>query len=186
MLKRPVGKQDHYAAAFGGLNAIRFYEGDRVVVEPLTSQKETIAQLFDHMVLLWTGVHRPAHNILGEQLENTPDNLEQLDQMRGLAEDLGKSLRNGFDSKTVGNLLRQNWHLKRSLAGGVSNSQMDQWYECGISAGALGGKLCGAGGGGFLMFLADQQNREHVKKALSELTPVEVGYSALGSKVIAE
>lgn len=184
MLQRPVGKQDHYAAAFGGFNYFKFLPDNRVVIEPLSTQNQGTDLLFDNMAIFWTGIHRTAHSVLEEQKEKTHQNRELLDNLRDLADQLRDRIQHGCEPAEIGDFLNKNWLSKRQLTKNVSTSQIDSWYESAMGAGALGGKLCGAGGGGFLLFIVDRSRRKQVADALKELTPVKVGYAAQGSQII--
>jgi D-glycero-alpha-D-manno-heptose-7-phosphate kinase len=184
MLQRPVGKQDHYAAAFGGFNYIKFLPDNRVVIEPLSIQNQVTELLFSNMAIFWTGIYRTAHSVLEEQKEKTHQNLELLDTIRNLADQLRDRIQQGCEPAEIGDFLNNNWIFKRQLTRNISTTQIDNWYEIAMKAGALGGKLCGAGGGGFLLFIVDRSRRKQVVDALKELTPVAVGYAAQGSQII--
>lgn len=184
VLKRPIGKQDHYAAAFGGLNFFSFLPDGGVTVEPQRMAPEVMERLFDHAVMLWTGIQRDAGSILAEQSRNTTSHLERLTAMREHARQLQALLRNGFDPLAFGRVLDATWQLKRQLASRMTNDRIDGWYRRALDAGAVGGKLCGAGGGGFLFLISPLERREAVRQALSELTAVPVRYETQGSRVL--
>ena len=185
VLKEPIGKQDQYAAAFGGLNLFRFNPGGDVTVEPQRILNGAVAHLFENLLMFWTGHQRPASSVLTEQRANTMSKLDVLRRMRDDAFDL-RSLCTGarIDPERFGKALHRNWTMKRQLASAISNSNIDQLYERAMAAGACGGKLCGAGGGGFLMFVVLPEHREAVRKALGELTCVPLGYEVHGSRVL--
>jgi len=185
VLKEPIGKQDQYAAAFGGLNLLRFGRGGRVMVEPQPVVNGSAAYLFSNIMMFWTGHQRPAASVLTEQKSNTARNVDVLRQMRDDAYEL-RALCSGphIDLEQMGRALHRGWVLKRGLASRISTSEIDEHYTRAIEAGAEGGKLCGAGGGGFLMFIVKPEKRELVRRNLSHLTLVPLGYEVHGSRVL--
>ena len=184
VLQRPIGKQDHYAAAFGGLNYFCFLPDGRVNLEPQYLPDEYLEQLFDHLLMFSTGIWRDASDILREQKRNTGINLEHLTTMRSHAQQLRGVIQNGFRPEEFGTVMDAGWQLKRQLADGVSNERIDTWYQRARYAGAWGGKLAGAGGGGFLAFMAPPQRHDDVRRALSDLKEVRVSYEPHGSRVL--
>ena len=184
ILERPIGKQDHYASAVGGLNYICFLPDGGVTLEPQTLSQGNLDKLFDHVLMFSTAIWRDASSILYEQKRNMSDGLDELLAMRGHAQELRDMLKNSFCPENFGNVMHSNWQRKRNLASGITNEQIDAWYEKGREAGAWGGKLCGAGGGGFLVFLADPKYHENVRLALSDLEEVAISYEAQGSRVL--
>lgn len=184
MLKRPIGKQDHYAAAFGGLNYFRFMADGRVAVEPQQHAPESLHRLFDHLSMFWTGIRRDATTVLTEQQLNTEEKRDILERMRDYARELQLLMRNGFDPLEFGRVLDRTWQLKRQVASTISNEQIDVWYERAKSAGAVGGKICGAGGGGFLLLVTPQERRGVVQQALRDMTEIAIRYEAQGSRVL--
>lgn len=184
VLQRPIGKQDHYAAAFGGLNLFRFMPDGGVTVEPQRLTDGIMDRLFDHTLMLWTGIRRDAGSVLAEQQRQTARNREALQTMREHAQQLQALIRNGFDPLAFGRVLDQTWQLKRQLASRITNDRIDAWYRQAIEAGAVGGKLCGAGGGGFFLFIMPPERRAAVRQILSEMTEVRIRYEAQGSRVL--
>lgn len=185
VLEQPIGKQDQYASAFGGLNFFRFNPGGAVTVEPLRPAKGMLKQLFDHMMMFWTGHQRHASAVLEEQRANTDRKLESLIEMRDQARDLQELLSNGpIDPARIGKILDQGWQLKRQLASTITNPQIDDWYGRAMDAGASGGKLCGAGGGGCILFIVEPERRVQVRDALSDLLEVPASYEVHGSRVL--
>ena len=182
----PIGKQDQYAAAFGGFNFIQFHPDDSVSVDPIICKRETLRKLQEGTLVFYTGITRSASGILKHQqqavaLEKAKQ--KALQRMVKLAHDMRDELqRNNPDA--FGEMLHENWVLKRSLTSQVSTSQIDTWYERARRAGATGGKLLGAGSGGFLMFFAPRQKHEAITRALSGLRPVSFGFEPQGSKII--
>jgi D-glycero-alpha-D-manno-heptose-7-phosphate kinase len=185
ILKEPIGKQDQYAAAFGGFNVFCFKPGGDVSVEPVRLSNGNLSALFEHMLMFWTGHQRDSSSVLTEQKRNTPQKFESLLRMRDQAQQIQKLLCNGRgDLEAFGRILDEGWQLKRQLASTISNSQIDNWYQLARAAGALGGKLCGAGGGGFLLFMAFGVWQEAVRQALADLVEVSVGPEAHGSQIL--
>lgn len=167
MLGAPIGKQDQYAAAFGGLNFITFHKNDAVSVEPIIMRKSTVRCLEDNLVMFYTGITHNANEILSQQKKNIAqkDKINNLIRMCELARDMKLSLeQNELDS--FGEILNEGWRRKRELAGSISNQSIDDLYECGIKNGAIGGKLLGAGGGGFLLFYCPKEKQLNLQEKL--------------------
>lgn len=182
-LGEPIGKQDQYAAAYGGLNIIQFNADDSVFVEPLVITKLEKESLEKNIMMFYTGINRPAGSILSEQKKNTADKKRTLDSMRDMAFELKKELvEKRFDK--LGEMLHRGWEMKKQLAGGISNPEIDAYYNKAIQAGAIGGKLLGAGGGGFLLFYIPKEKQNSVRKALSELREMNFTIEPQGSKII--
>ena len=185
LLGEPIGKQDQYAAAYGGVNMFRFRAGGGVTVEHQSLTNTVRDELFGATMLFWTGHQRDASSVLTEQRDNTADRLAHLKSLRDQAEDLRYLISNGdFSVAAFGQLLHEGWALKRGLASGVSNSQIDEWYERARSAGAAGGKVCGAGGGGFLMFVVPSERQADVRAELAELPELHVDHEPQGSQLV--
>jgi len=185
VLGQPIGKQDQYAAAFGGLNFFRFNPGGGVTVEPLRPASGLLEKLFDHILMFWTGHQRDAGVVLSEQNANTDRKLDSLIEMRRQAHQLQDLMSNGpVDPARIGQILDEGWRLKRGLASTITTNQIDQWYQRAIEAGADGGKLCGAGGGGCILFIAEPAHQDAVRATLSDLIEVPVSYEVHGSRVL--
>jgi len=184
ILGRPVGKQDHYAAAFGGLNAIDFFGNGDVRVRPLASNGDLHQELFPSLMLLYTGVSRDASAVLNQQRENADCVVDDLVTMRDYAHRLENLLCDGFRLDRFGEVLHRNWMRKRTLASEITSEQIDQWYDKAMAAGAVGGKICGAGGGGFLLLAVEPQRRTAVREALNELSELAFGYEPKGSQIL--
>ena len=184
ILGRPVGKQDHYAAAFGGLNSIHFEGNGDVTVRPLGSPEMLNCQLFPCLMLLYTGVSRDAGEVLAEQRDNVEDLSGDLASMREHAHQLERFLEGEFSLKPIAEILHGTWMRKRTLAANITNGKIDEWYDRALAAGAMGGKICGAGGGGFLLLVLEPNRRAAVREALSELPELSIGYEPLGSQVL--
>jgi D-glycero-alpha-D-manno-heptose-7-phosphate kinase len=184
-LQQPIGKQDQYAAAFGGLNFFCFKPGGAVTVEPLRLANGTLKTLFDHIMMLWTGHQRDSSSVLREQKAKTAQKMESLLKMREHANQLQALFGNGyFDLQEFGRILDESWQLKRQLASTVTTDQIDAWYHLARKAGAFGGKLCGAGGGGFLLFVVPLERQAAVRQALRDLREVSVEPEAHGSQIL--
>lgn len=163
----PIGKQDQYAAAFGGLNFISFHRDDTVSVEPIIAKPETIRSLQDSLVMLYTGITHDANKILAEQKRNISEEekTQNLIQMCRLARDMKHSLENN-ELSDFGAILNEGWRRKRELAGSISNPKIDELYETALQCGATGGKLLGAGGGGFLLFYCPKEKQDYLTNKL--------------------
>jgi D-glycero-alpha-D-manno-heptose-7-phosphate kinase len=186
-LHDPVGKQDQYIAAFGGLTRFEFRADDTVGVERLPVSEDTLADLEDHLLLFFTGYSRRASSILAEQKQRSEADdeamLANLDYVNELGHRIGGTLEAG-DTGAFAALMHEHWLHKRERTDGISNSQIDAWYETALANGALGGKLVGAGAGGFLLFYAADPRR--VRAAMSEagLAEVRFGFDHDGSVVL--
>ncbi len=184
-LGEPIGKQDQYAAAFGGLNFIEFLPNGFVNVEPVIMSAESYHRLEDNILMFYLGGTHSASTILKEQSANvkTADKAEVQKKMCALTRTLKEELQqNRIDA--MGELLHENWMLKRSLASGISNPLIDDVYERARNAGALGGKLLGAGGAGFMIFYVKDENKEAVRKALSELREMDFEMDNSGASIV--
>jgi D-glycero-alpha-D-manno-heptose-7-phosphate kinase len=182
VLQRPIGKQDHYASAVGGLNYVRFQRDERVMIE--SQHVPRLQELFDHFMLFWTGIQRDAATVLSEQREKTSLNRATLLGMRDRAEELRNLLWDGFDIQRFGRLLDESWRCKRQLASGVTSAVLDGWYERAMEAGACGGKLCGAGGGGFFLFVVPPGAQAKVRQAMHELQEIAFAYEPHGTSAL--
>jgi len=183
--QEPIGKQDQYAAAFGGLNLYEFSPDGKVVVSPVLCSGDFRASMNESTLVFYTGTVRSASKILAEQtrISAKEDKRRVLRRMAALAYEF-KSAIESNDLSQLGEMLKENWILKKSLTADISNSMIDDIYNTAMSAGALGGKLLGAGAGGFMMFLAAKEHHENIKRRLSHLTPVDFNIESSGSKVI--
>jgi D-glycero-alpha-D-manno-heptose-7-phosphate kinase len=185
VLGKPIGRQDQYASALGGFNFIEFMpRGGGVRVAPIVCPPQTLERLHRSLVLFYTGRQRAASDVLGEQREAIVEGsvTETLIGMRDLAHELREMLGQG-DVDGVGSLLHRNWELKRSLVAGVSDAQVDGWYERARNAGASGGKLLGAGAGGFLLIMAAPERQAEVRAALADMREVPFHFAARGTEI---
>lgn len=186
VLGEPIGKQDQYATAFGGVNFFRFKPGGTVTVEPVHPASGSLRALFDNLMMFWTGHQRDASVVLNEQKRNTEEKRDSLIEMRDQAVELQELMSNGHavEPERVGKILGEGWKLKRRLATTVTNPHIDMWYDRAMAAGAWGGKLCGAGGGGCTLFVVDPSKQDAVRAALSELIEVPITHEVHGSRVL--
>jgi D-glycero-alpha-D-manno-heptose-7-phosphate kinase len=181
--RKPIGKQDQYAAAFGGICDIHFGPGDRVFVDAIRIPPPLRRRLQDELLLFFTGITRNANTILGEQTANIADRLPQLAQLRDLAGEAASGLREG-DIDALGVALNKSWQAKRMLATGVTSSQIDEAVEAALSAGATGAKVTGAGGGGFLLVVCPLEAQRSVRDQLMGMKELPIKLEPLGSRVI--
>lgn len=175
-----AGKQDYYIAAYGGLRAFEFFPDETVLSTSINYSR--LYELNENLMLLYTGPRKQrAQVILAEQIENL--NLAALKEIKTLAYTLWGALLRGEPPVVVGEFLKDSWRIKRGLAGGISNPMIDDYYTKAIQAGAIGGKLCGAGGGGFLLLYCPKEKQEEVKEALG-LQVLPFSFEERGSSVI--
>jgi D-glycero-alpha-D-manno-heptose-7-phosphate kinase len=180
---KPIGKQDQYIAAFGGIRDIRFGPGDAVVAEELGLGSAERRALQQQIMLFYTGMTRNANPILAEQTANIKGTLAQLDLLRDLAGIAVDRLRSG-DVAAVGAAVRESWAAKRKLASGVSNDQIDLSVARALDAGASGAKVTGAGGGGFLLVICPMERQPAVRQSLAHMQELPVKLDRLGSRVV--
>lgn len=184
ILKNPIGKQDQYAAAYGGLNFYSFNKDGSVFVEPIIMKPEMLQKLENNLMMFYTGKVHSASAILAEQSKNITEGDKELNQLKMC--DLARELREELQHNNVdamGEILYEGWKLKKTLATGISNPFVDEMYELAIRKGALGGKLLGAGGGGFLLFYVPEKRQQEVRTALN-LTQMPMSFDRQGSSVI--
>ena len=183
-LGNPIGKQDQYGAALGGLNFINFNQDGSVSHEPILMEGKTYKKLQKNLLMFYTGTTRSANTILAEQTKNitSDDKARNLLKMCGLAKDMKVALENN-DISSFGKILDEGWQLKKELASGIANQAIDEAYEIAMKNGALGGKLLGAGGGGFLLFYCEEEKQEQLKKAIG-LRELDFSFERDGTSVI--
>lgn len=182
----PIGKQDQYAAAYGGLNLIRFHPDDSVSVDPVICAPAIIKKIDESTLVFFTGRTRSASAVLKNQSDVMKLGQRRIlmRRMVELAFELKKELESG-SVENFGSILDENWQLKSQLANGISDSQIDGWYRKGIQAGATGGKLLGAGNGGFIMFHAPPESHERIKIALGgNMMPIKFGLDRTGAQIV--
>jgi len=180
---KPIGKQDQYVAAYGGICDLRFGPGDNVDTQQICLSPERHRSFQDQLMLFYTGITRTADSILGEQKANIPDKLAQLQQLKDLASEAVAGLRSGRP-EVVGIALGKSWEAKRQLAQGVSNSALDDAVDAAMRAGATGAKVTGAGGGGFVLVMCPVEQQEAVRVALAPMKDLPISVDPFGSRVI--
>jgi len=185
VLRENVGCQDQLWAAYGGLNRIDFLPDDTFTVTPVILPAHRRAELLNSIMLFFTGFPRFASDIARDQLDNMAKRTSQLRAIRAMV-DAAVGVLNDPNRpiRELGALLHESWRLKRELASNVSNTHIDEIYQAGLAAGAIGGKLLGAGGGGFMVFLVDPDSRERVRERLKNLIHVSVGFDNDGSRIV--
>jgi D-glycero-alpha-D-manno-heptose-7-phosphate kinase len=183
-IKEHVGSQDQVAAAFGGLNRIEFRGNHEITVAPVVMPRERLEELARHLMLFFTGFSRRASDIAATWIKNTPRNERELARMGEMVREGALVLEGGKDLRQFGALLKEAWELKRGLSPEIANGHVDEIYQRGMRAGALGGKLLGAGGGGFILFFVAPEKQAEVKKALADLLYVPFAFENRGSHVI--
>jgi D-glycero-alpha-D-manno-heptose-7-phosphate kinase len=184
--QKPIGKQDQYIAAYGGLQFIRFNPDEEVFVDPVICGPETRRRLQNNLLLLYTGLTRRADDILGEQSHNTQSDEEKRARLRtmvSLADQMYEALTRN-DLNGFGEALHTGWMEKRRLASGITRPEIDAWYETARAHGAIGGKILGAGGGGFLLLYAHRERHADICRALPELRAIPFHFCPQGSKII--
>jgi D-glycero-alpha-D-manno-heptose-7-phosphate kinase len=183
ILGRTMGKQDHFASAYGNFNVFTFNANETVSVDPVFYRPELWEQLQKNLMLFYTGLKRDASEVLTSQNEATPGKHDVLLKMKGLVEPLREILSKGEDLRQVGEILHEGWMMKKSLTKEISTSSIDINYIAARNAGAIGGKILGAGGGGFLLFYVEQDKQELVAKALPNLSHIKMGFDTSGSRI---
>lgn len=185
-LGEPIGKQDQYIAAIGGVTCFTFHKDDKVTAKPLNVTMDTMFDLEDNLLLFFTGFSRSAGSILNEQDVRSQKNdqamLDNLHYVKNLGYRSKEALESG-QTLQFGELMHEHWEHKKQRSGGMSNPQIDQWYELGLKNGAVGGKLVGAGGGGFLMFMAHDRNKLRHAMSTAGLEEVRFRFDFEGTKV---
>jgi D-glycero-alpha-D-manno-heptose-7-phosphate kinase len=180
---KPIGKQDQYIAAYGGVCQFTFRKDESVDVKPFRRSPELFHGLSRNIMLFYTGRTRKAGNILSVQDQRTEANLEQLHCLKALALRTAEAL-DRMRLWEVGRVLNDGWQLKRQLAEGISNPEIEEMYDLALSAGAAGGKICGAGGGGFLLLYCDPAHHKAVRKAMEAYRELPIALDPDGSKII--
>ena len=187
LLGEPVGKQDQYVASFGGVTCFQFHRDDRVTAEPLKVSMDTLFDLEDNLLLFFTGFSRSAGSILKDQQDKTTHHDDEMLRNLHYVKELGfRSQKALVDGKLAafGELMHEHWEHKKRRSKGMSNAQIDEWYQLGRANGALGGKVVGAGGGGFIMFYAEDRKRLRHAMAKAGLEEVRFRFDFEGTKVV--
>jgi D-glycero-alpha-D-manno-heptose-7-phosphate kinase len=184
VLKETVGSQDQVLAAYGGFNHITFAPNGEISVRPVTLSRDRMLELNAHVMLFYTGIKRTASTIADTYVNDIDDKRRQLRLMRELVDEGVSILGGGQDLGGFGELLHEAWQAKRSLSATVSNSYVDDIYDQARAAGAIGGKLIGAGGGGFIVFFAPPERHAAIRERLAKLIHVPVKFEFGGSQII--
>ena len=184
ILKENVGSQDQVAVAYGGFKKIIFHNDHSFRVEPITINKRRVEELQANLMLVFTGLSRFASEIAAEQIRNTEHNKKELFIMRQMVDEAVAILNSDRDLVGFGKLLHQSWLIKKSLSNKVSNSAVDSLYESALKHGAIGGKLLGAGGGGFMLLFVKPKDRQKVVKGLNDFLEVKFSFENEGSQII--
>jgi D-glycero-alpha-D-manno-heptose-7-phosphate kinase len=180
----PIGKQDQYIAAYGGICHIRFNPDETVFVDPVICSYATKMALQANLLMFYTGTARRAGDILEVQRAATEQKMDVLARMKDLCGQALEVLKDGRSLNRFGEILHSGWLLKRTLVETISNDAINSYYESAREVGAIGGKLLGAGGGGFLLFYVEQQNQDRVREALRDLQELPFMFEPQGSKVV--
>ena len=183
ILGHPIGKQDQFAAAYGGLNYFRFDKDGSVSYKPIKLSAADFAAMDSQLSMWYTGIRRSADSILKKQSEDTAKKLQVLHYMRTQADELYEELTQHGYSESFAAALRQGWEKKKSITGGISNAEIDRLYETAMRSGAKGGKILGAGGGGFLLFCCDSEKKAELAKNLG-LQELHFHFTNHGSRVV--
>lgn len=183
ILKSPIGKQDQYAAACGGVNMFEFCSDGSVSRTPIQFQHDDFMKANRRLMMFYTGNERSANSILAQQKKDMPSKVQTLCAMRDQAYSLNEELiRNGF-TEQFGVALKSAWEMKRTISGGISNLRIDELHKAAMDAGAVGGKLLGAGGSGFLLFYVDENKQDAVREAVG-LPELDFRFSKYGTRII--
>jgi len=183
ILNRAMGKQDHYAAAYGGLNVFTFKSDESVIIDPVTHLDTIGNELENNLLIFYTALKRNASDILKVQVQETSNKRDSLRKMRDLVLPLRDVVSSGKKLSEFGQILHENWILKQNLTNVTSNKEIDQYYLRAIKAGAIGGKLLGAGGGGFLLFYVEPDKQESVINELKDLFYLKISFDKDGSQI---
>jgi len=186
-LKEPIGKQDQYIAAFGGISTFQFNKDESVITKPLDISMDTLLDLEENLLLFFTGFSRSASKILLDQKEKS--NKDDKDMLENLhyVKDLGYRSKNALESgklNVYGEIMHEHWENKKRRSKGMSNPEIDTWYQAALNNGAIGGKVVGAGGGGFLMFMANDRDKLRHEMKLQGLEEVRFKFDFEGTKII--
>jgi D-glycero-alpha-D-manno-heptose-7-phosphate kinase len=186
ILKEPIGKQDQFAAAYGGMNFIKFNTDGSVDVEPIRLTSENLNKIKDRLITFYLEKVRSASDVLHEQNKNVSSNQEKFESMRKMKH-ITMEMKDDLNNNKIdrfGEMLHKNWLLKKSLAGSISNEFIEEIYERGIKAGASGGKVLGAGGGGFILFYCEPEKQHYLRKELSNFKEFKFNFDLEGAKIV--
>ncbi len=185
LIKESVGSQDQAFASYGGFNVIEFLQNGEILVRPIIITPERLKAFEDSLMLFFTGLSRTASEIASDKIKNIPNNKHNLSQMKELVEEAYKTITSpNRNLNEFGTLMNETWELKKKLSNKITKPEIEQTYETAIRNGAIGGKLCGAGGGGFMVLYVEPQNQPKVKEALKDYLYVPFNFDFNGSKII--
>lgn len=185
LIRENVGSQDQVWSACGGLNTIEFLQNGEIVIEPIIMTEQNLRKFESSFMLIFTGLSRNASEIAHEQIRNIPTRQAELADMRALVDEAEKVLTSGADDFTAfGRLLNETWMLKRRLSSRISSGEIDAIYETAVRNGAAGGKLLGAGGGGFMVFYVEPEDQPRVRQALRRYLHIPFKFDFSGSDII--
>ena len=183
LLGQQIGIQDQYAAACGGFNQYKFYSDNTVSITPIHCRDEVKKLLYKRLMLFYTGITRDSRKILSEQTAQIGDNTNLLDELVDITDEAVEQIEKG-NIDFVGKQLNRTWQIKKTFAGGITNGIIDEMYRKGIEAGAYGGKILGAGGGGFLLLYVPEEKQHDVRKSLSEYREIVFSVDPQGSQIV--
>ncbi|MFZ2641716.1 MAG: kinase, partial [Verrucomicrobiia bacterium] len=184
MVKETVGSQDQVLAAYGGFNHVTFHPNGEITVRPVALARDRIRELNSHLMLFYTGIKRTAADVAKTYVDQMSEKRRQLGLIRGMVDESLSILNNGKDLTAFGELLHQAWQAKRSLSAQVTNTEVEEIYAAARAAGAVGGKLIGAGGGGFMLLFAPPSRQEAIRQRLNKLLHVPFEFEFNGSQII--
>ena len=183
ILGRKIGKQDHFAAAYGGLNTITFFKDETVKLDPVFHSKKTSALFQSKLMLFYTFLKRDANEVLISQVKNIKRNIKFLDEMKNFVEPFREIINIGKNLNLLGEILNSSWKLKKSLSNNISNKDIDKYYKIARESGAIGGKVLGAGGGGFLLLFANKKDQNYIRKNLANLYYLPFKFDQGGTRI---
>jgi len=184
ILQRKIGKQDHFASSYGNLNNFVFKKNEKVIINPIVASSKTLNKLENNLMMFYTGQQRNSETILKKQSNVNQNQFENLIQLRDLVKISSKILlKKNFNIREFGNLVHQNWEIKKKINKFTSNKSIDRFYNIGIKAGAYGGKLLGAGNGGFILFVCSKHNHYKILKKLKKLKKIDIKFDYTGTRI---
>lgn len=185
VLKENVGSQDQVFATYGGFNFIEFMKNGEIIVNPVIMDHEHLKAFEGKFMLFFTGISRIASEVAGDQIKNIPKNKEELLKMNGLVDEAFRIITNKKkDFRVFGELLNETWQLKRKLSNKITNPKIDEIYSIALKSGAIGGKLLGAGGGGFIIFYVEPENQQNVREILKDYLWIPFEFDFSGSEIM--
>jgi D-glycero-alpha-D-manno-heptose-7-phosphate kinase len=184
LIKENVGSQDQTFAAYGGLNTINFLQNSNISVQPIIMNRQRLFTFESNLMLFFSGLSRTASEVVDEQIKKTSINIPNLDKMKNLVDEAYDILTSNKNLNDFGELMNLTWELKKTLSSKITNPQIDDMYERAIKAGAIGGKLLGAGGGGFMVFYVESNKQNSVKEALKDYLHIPFNFDFDGSKIV--